>query len=70
MKPQSKSKTFPKGTDFGEIADWFYAQIETDDREVIYAGAEPSMDLITETKSKVLITVTCYPEKSEIKEEK
>lgn len=51
---KSKSKTFPKGTDMGEVVDWLYEQVKTTDHEVIY----PS-----ETDSKYLITITKLPEK-------
>lgn len=64
-KPQSKSKTFPKGMEMGDVVDWFYSQIETGDHEVIYPGAEPTMDLIIETKSKYIITITKFPDKEE-----
>lgn len=62
---KSKSKTFPKGTDMSEVVDWFYEQVETNDEEVIYPGAEPSMDIEVRTDSKYLITITKLPEKGE-----
>ncbi len=46
MKPKSKSKTFPKGTDFQEIGDWL---------EDLFIHATEQV-----TKNKVLITVTKY----------
>ena len=65
MKPQSKSKTFPKGTDMGGVLEWFYSQVETYDHEVIYPGAEPTMDLVIETKAKYIITITKVFDKEE-----
>lgn len=62
---KSKSKTFPKGTDMGEVADWFYEQVNTTDEEVVYPGAEPSMTFETRTDAKYLITITKLPEKGE-----
>lgn len=48
-----------------EVVDWFYEQVETNDEEVIYPGAEPSMDIEVRTDSKYLITITKLPEKGE-----
>jgi hypothetical protein len=66
MKPQSKSKTFPKGTDFGEVADFITKQIDTTEFDLGSLDREDDCEL----KAKYLITIVRYPEKSEIKEEK
>lgn len=61
-KPQSKSKTFPKGTDISEIADFITDQVHTR----IIDGKQFAYDAI---KEKVLITIVTIPEK-EVKEDK
>ncbi len=37
--------------------DWVINQIETDDRDIIYSGAEPSMGVRVETKFKYKIKI-------------
>lgn len=54
---KTTSKTFPIDSEVGEIIQWFLNQIETQDREIIYNGAEPSMDVIVETINKYTITI-------------
>lgn len=59
MKPQSKSKTFPKGTTIAEIHDWMVFQFDTHEQGV--NGKYHSA-----IASKYLITVVKYnPEKEE-----
>jgi hypothetical protein len=56
-KPQSKSKTFPKGTDYLEIEKFIDSQVSVEDEGCSI------------TASKVLITIVRYQEK-EVKEDK
>lgn len=64
MKPQrvSKSKTFQKGDDAGELIEWFHNQIETHDWQpegTHWGGGEPGPhDPVCELKHKYIITVT------------
>lgn len=53
---KSKSKTFPKGTDIYEIGDFIYEEIPTS----LVKGNASAYNAI---KSKVLITITKYPDK-------
>lgn len=53
----TKTKTFPPESDLGDLIDWFVKQIETEDIEVPYSGAEPSLDIVSITKKKYTITV-------------
>jgi hypothetical protein len=53
----SKSKTFDAQAELGEIVDWVVSQIQTEDREIPYGGAEPSLDVRTETTKKYKITI-------------
>jgi hypothetical protein len=61
MKPQSKSKTFPKGTDFQEVADFITKQIETSESELGSHVYEDNCKL----KAMYLITIVKHPEKEE-----
>jgi hypothetical protein len=58
----SKSKTFSKDTDFGEVISWFTDQIETNDYQpegVDWSGGEPGpIDPRCDLVSKYIITVT------------
>jgi hypothetical protein len=54
----SKSKTFEKQSEIGDVIDFVIAQVETEDREIIYNGAEPSMDVKIETSHKYIVTIT------------
>lgn len=54
----SKSKTFPKESDFGDLMDFVTSQIEIQHREIPCGGAEPYLDIKTETVHKYIITVT------------
>lgn len=54
----SSSKTFQKGSDFNELTEYVYDKIETEEREVVYSGAEPSMDVKTELKYKYIVTIS------------
>jgi hypothetical protein len=66
MKPQSKSKTFPKGTAFVDILNWVDEEITCEIKEVPYCGSEPSVDHVDATTGKYLITIVKYnPEKEE-----
>lgn len=55
---KSKSKTFPKGTHYGDIKSWVDSQIRTED--------EKDFDLPCTTTEKYLITITKLPEKGTI----
>lgn len=55
---KSKSKTFPKGTDFVDVLNWIDEQVECDIKAVAFGGSEPSSDYIDSTKEKYIITVT------------
>lgn len=59
----SKSKTFPKESEFGDLMDFVIGQIETEHREIPYGGAEPGLDIKTETVHKYIITITKIEEK-------
>lgn len=61
MKPQSKSKTFPKGTDFQELADFFTKEIHTTNFDMGDLDREGDCS----TLEKYLITIIRYPEKEE-----
>lgn len=54
---KSKSKTFPKGTDFQEIADFISKQVDTTPLDL--GNLDNEMDC--QTTSKYLITITKYP---------
>lgn len=54
---KTKSKTFEKESDVGDLIQWFLNQIETEDVEVPYSGAEPSCDVIVQTINKYTITI-------------
>lgn len=54
----SRTKTFQVESDFGDLMDWGVNNIETEEKESIYNGAEPSMTVETRLKKKVRITIT------------
>jgi hypothetical protein len=58
----SKSKTFQKGDDYGELIEWFMKQIETHDYQpegTEWSGGEPTpFDPVCELTAKYTITVT------------
>lgn len=58
MATKSKSKTFPKESGLGEVVTFILDQIETVNREVPYGGAEPGLDVLTETVHKYIVTIT------------
>jgi len=60
---KSKSKTFELQAEIGDLMDFVINNIETEDREIIYRGAEPSIDVRIETKHKYKITITAYEPK-------
>lgn len=63
MKATSKSKTFSKGTDFQEVADFITDQIETTDFDLYNLEGDDC-----QLTSKYLITVVKYtPDKEEEK---
>lgn len=41
----------------GDLMQWFVDRIPTEDHEIIYNGAEPSMDVQTRLKKKLKITI-------------
>ena len=53
---KSKSKTFPKGTDFTEVADFISEQVDC----IVMPAEDHSYSGVT---AKYLITITKYPEK-------
>lgn len=60
---KSKSKTFELQAEIGDLMDFVINNIETEDREIPYSGAEPTMDVRVETKRKYKITITTYEPK-------
>lgn len=58
MKPQSKSKTFPKGTDTDGLQKWVKDQLNTR----LVDGENFAYDKLRE---KYLITIIRYPESEE-----
>ena len=58
---KSKSKTFQKGDDYGELIDWFVRQIETHEYQpkciASYADGLGPYDPVCEIVSKYVITV-------------
>lgn len=64
MKTQSKSKTFNKGTDFQEVADFFIVGKNIETEEVQQEGTESYADGLTpfdvhcELKHKYIVTIT------------
>lgn len=54
----SKSKTFPKGTDFQEVIDFVINNIETEDREVKGVTNLDAPEVFTEIKGKLTIVIT------------
>ena len=61
---KSKSKTFPKGTDYGELIAWIGDHVGEATREII-GGWPDDYDVVYETDAKYLITITKLPEKGE-----
>lgn len=58
----SKSKTFQKGDDYGELIEWFMKQVETHDWQpegTDWSGGMPGPnDPVCELANKYIITVT------------
>lgn len=58
----SKTKTFQKGDEYGELIEWFMKQIETHDYQpegTEWSGGEPvPYDPVCELVSKYTITIT------------
>jgi hypothetical protein len=55
---KSKSKTFDKQSDFGDLMDFVASQIDTTDVEIVHSDAEPWMDAVTKTAHKYIVTIT------------
>jgi hypothetical protein len=55
---KSKSKTFAKQSDFGDLMDFVAMQIETEDRQIVHNDAEPWLDVKIETTHKYIVTIT------------
>lgn len=60
----SKSKTFPKGSDYTNLMAFVTGNIETQEREIQAGGAEPFLDLKFGTTHKYIITITKIEEKA------
>lgn len=58
MKVSSKSKTFEEQSHFGDLIQFVIDNLDTEEREVMYSGASPSMDIVVETKFKYKITLS------------
>lgn len=58
MKRESKTKTFERQTNFGDVMEWVNIYVETEDHEIVYSGSEPSLDVECVTKHKYTITIT------------
>lgn len=57
MANNTITRTFQEESDFGDLMDWVMNQIPTEDKEIIYSGASPSMDVVTRLKRKIQITI-------------
>ena len=58
-KTKSKSKTFAKGTDFQDLADYFCANVETEMPDTASQPSTFTTELVeSDTKYKYIITVT------------
>lgn len=64
MVKTSKSKTFQKGDDYGEVIEWFMKQIETHEWQPegtsSYGDGLAPFDPVCELTSKYTITVTKF----------
>jgi hypothetical protein len=55
---KSKSKTFAKQSDFGDLMDFVADLIETEEQEIPHGGSEPALDVKTITSHKYIVTIT------------
>lgn len=58
FKDQSEKLLQSFQSNFGDLIQFVIDNLDCEEREVIYTGASPSMDVLTETKHKYKITLS------------
>ena len=57
---KTKTKTFELQSELGDLIDWFVKHIDTVDVEIPYGGAEPALDIKSETTKKYTIIIKSH----------